>query len=130
MLSASRPSSATSLLAAARIRSFDSWDLRAMYTVLYAVHRRMGMRRPTVRGLAWAAVAGQVLFVAAWIVAGALDRGYSHLEEGVSALGAKDAAHPLIMNAAIVVLGLSLVALAVAVYRVLPRRPAALVAAL
>ena len=36
------------------------------------------------RGLVWIAVAGQVLFMVAWIVAGAIDRGYSHLDEGVS----------------------------------------------
>jgi hypothetical protein len=86
--------------------------------------------RSTVRALAWVALAGQAIFIAAWIVAGALEPGYSHLAEGVSALGAKDAAHPWIVNGAIVILGLSTAALGLAALRVLPRRRAALVAAL
>jgi hypothetical protein len=90
----------------------------------------MATGRSTVRALAWAALAGQAVFIAAWIVAGALEPHYSHLREGVSALGAKDAAHPWIVNAGIVVLGLSIVALGVAVVRVLPKRRGAVVAAL
>jgi Protein of unknown function (DUF998) len=88
------------------------------------------MGRATTRTLAWAALAGQAIFIASWIVGGALEPGYSHLREGVSALGAKDAAHPWIANAGIVVLGLSIVALGLAVARVLPRRPARKVAGL
>jgi hypothetical protein len=90
----------------------------------------MRIGRQTVRGLAWAAIAGQLAFVVAWVVAGALEPRYSHLREGVSALGAQDAAHPWIVNAGIVVLGLSVVALGIAVLRALPRRPAAVVALL
>ena len=90
----------------------------------------MRLGRDTVRGLAWAALAGQVAFVASWIVAGALEPGYSHLREGVSALGAKDALHPWIVNTGIVVLGASVAALGMGVARVLPRRPARAVAPL
>jgi len=90
----------------------------------------MRMSRTTVRGLTWAALAGQLVFIASWIVAGALEPGYSHLSDYVSALGGKHAAHPWIVNAGIVVLGLSIVALGVAVLQVLPRRGAAVVAAL
>ena len=90
----------------------------------------MGRHRSTTRGLAWAALGGQVVFAAAWIVAGALEPGYSHLREGVSALGAEDAAHPWIANAGIIVLGASIAALGIAVARVLPRRPARVVVAL
>jgi hypothetical membrane protein len=64
-----------------------------------------------------------VAFIASWIVAGALQHGYSHLDSGVSVLGAKNAANPLIVNAGLVVLGLSLAALGVALVSVLPRRP-------
>lgn len=81
------------------------------------------------RGLAWAAIAGQFAFTAAWIVAGALDPGYSHLRSGVSALAADDAAHPWIVTAGIVVLGLSIAAVGPAVLSILPRRTAATVAA-
>ena len=80
------------------------------------------------RGLAWAAIAGQLAFTVGWIVAGALDPGYSHLRSGVSALAADDAAHPWIVTAGIVVLGLSIAALGPAVAAVLPRRTAATVA--
>jgi hypothetical protein len=96
-----------------------------VYSVQYTVHTVAG--RVITRSLAWLAIAGQAVFVAAWIVAGALQPGYSHLREGVSALGAQHAAHPWIVNGAIVVLGLSLVALGIAVRAVQPRRPATLV---
>jgi hypothetical protein len=80
------------------------------------------------RALAWAAIAGQVVFTVCWVVAGALEPGYSYLDQPVSELGAKDAAHPLIGNAGIVVLGLSLAALGVALLGALPRRRARTVA--
>src|SRR3712207_4802166 len=83
----------------------------------------------SVRALAWFAIAGQVVFVAAWIVGGALEDGYSHLDHHVSELGADTAANPFLMNAAIVVFGLSLAALAPALLRTLPERRAAKVAA-
>jgi hypothetical protein len=81
------------------------------------------------RPLAWTALAGQLLFIASWTVAGALDPGYSHIEQGVSELGAGDAEHPWIVNAGIVVLGLSIAALAPGLLAVLPRRRATRVAA-
>jgi len=83
--------------------------------------------RTTTRSLAWLAIAAQAVFIVAWIVAGALQPGYSHLREGVSALGAQHAAHPWIVNGAIVLEGLSLLAVGVALRAVLPRRPATLV---
>ncbi|HEX8067796.1 MAG TPA: DUF998 domain-containing protein, partial [Thermoleophilaceae bacterium] len=81
------------------------------------------------RVLAWAAIAGQLAFTASWIVAGALDPGYSHLRSGVSALAANDAAHPWIVTVGIVVLGLSIAAVGPAVASILPRRTATKVAA-
>lgn len=82
-----------------------------------------------VRALAWFAITTQFLFVAAWIVAGALEDGYSHLDHHVSELGADGAANPWIVSTAIVVLGLGIAGLAPALHRVLPHRPAARVAA-
>ena len=82
-----------------------------------------------IRALAWFAIAAQLLFVAAWIVGGALEDGYSHLDHHVSELGADTASNPFLMNAGIVLLGLGLAALAPALLRVLPKRPAARVAA-
>jgi hypothetical protein len=90
----------------------------------------MRMSRSTVRGLTWAALAGQLAFIASWIVAGALQPGYSHLRNAVSDLGAKHAAHPWIVNGGLVVFGISIVALGIALLPVLPRRPAAVVATL
>ena len=86
------------------------------------------LRSGLVRGLAWFALVGQAVFVAAWIVAGALDPGYSHAESGVSALGADDAENPWIVNGGFVVLGLSIAALGPALLGVLPRRTASRVA--
>lgn len=84
--------------------------------------------RSTARALAWAALAGQGVFIAAWIVAGALEPHYSHIEQAVSELGARTAAHPAIVNAGIAVLGASFAALGVALLPALPRRRAARVA--
>lgn len=86
------------------------------------------MSRSTARALAAGAIAAQVVFVIAWIVAGALDPGYSHMEDGVSVLGARDAEHPWIVNTAIVLFGLSFIAVGLALRAVLPRRRARTVA--
>jgi hypothetical membrane protein len=82
------------------------------------------MSRSTARALAWTAIAAQLVFVLTWIVAGSLQDGYSHLEQGVSELGADNAEYPTLMNAGIVVLGLSFAAVGLALMPVLPRRPA------
>jgi hypothetical membrane protein len=92
-------------------------------------HAAVAGGRRLVRSLAWAALAGQAVFIASWIAAGALQPGYSHIDQGVSELGAANAAHPWIVNAGTVVLGLSIAALAPAVRAVLERRRAAAVAA-
>jgi hypothetical protein len=81
------------------------------------------------RGLAWLALAGQVVFIASWIVAGALEPGYSHLDEGVSALSSRDAEHPWLVGVGLVVEGISLAALGPALLTVLPPRRSARVAA-
>lgn len=83
----------------------------------------------TARRLAWTAVVVQGVFVVAWVVAGALEPGYSHVEHFVSELGADGAGHPWIVNGALVLQGWALVLLAIAVRQVLPRRAAAIVAA-
>lgn len=77
------------------------------------------------RKLAWSALAGQVVFIASWIVAGALEPGYSHADRTVSELGARGAEHPLIANAGLVVYALAFVALGLALLAVLPSRLAA-----
>ncbi|MEA2409543.1 MAG: hypothetical protein QOC77_104 [Thermoleophilaceae bacterium] len=77
------------------------------------------------RKLAWGALGGQVVFVASWVVAGALEPGYSHADQGVSELGARTAEHPLIVNGGLVVFGLTFVAIGVALFAVLPSRLAA-----
>jgi hypothetical protein len=77
------------------------------------------------RKLAWGALAGQVVFIASWVVAGALEPGYSHVDQGVSELGARGAEHPLIVNTGLVVFGLTFVALGAALLAVLPSRLAA-----
>jgi len=51
----------------------------------------------TSRRLAFAAVAGQLGFVVAWVVAGAFEPGYSTSEQAVSELAAGGARHPWIL---------------------------------
>jgi len=63
------------------------------------------------RVLGWCAVAGPVVFTAAWLVAGTVQDVYSPRREDISALAALDAQHAWIMIAGIVALGLSVVAL-------------------
>lgn len=70
---------------------------------------------------AWVALVAQVAFVAAWLVAGALEDGYSHAEQYVTELAADDAENPWIVRASLVGLGLSLVSLAVGARAALPR---------
>ena len=79
------------------------------------------------RPLAWLALAAQPAFVVIWIVAGAVQPRYSHLDQPVSDLGASFARDPWLANAGIVLLGLSGLALAAALPRVLPRGRAAAV---
>jgi hypothetical membrane protein len=84
--------------------------------------------RLTARRLVWLALAGQVAFIASWVAAGALEPHYSAVKEYVSELGARNAAHPWIVDAGIAVFGASFIALGVALRRALPRRRAAVVA--
>ena len=74
----------------------------------------MEQRRATTRALVWVAFAGQLAFVASWVIAGALDPGYSHLEAGVSVLAARTAEHPWIVTAGLIALGLAIAALGAA----------------
>jgi hypothetical membrane protein len=85
--------------------------------------------RRVARALAWFALAGQALFIASWIVSGALQPGYSHVRSAISELGAGDVLHPWIVNAGLVLVGLSVAALGAALPAVLPRRRATRVAA-
>lgn len=89
----------------------------------FRIDRRMARR------LAWLALAGQVVFVAAWVVAEALDPGYSPGKQPIDELAARFAAHPWIAIAGFVALGLSIAALGPALLAVLPRRRASRVAA-
>src|SRR4051812_46468787 len=118
MLRASSPSRDATFAAAPSTISLDSRCLSRFATVrcivrCTAVGREVGMAG-TARKLAWAALAGQVVFIASWVVAGALEPGYSHLDQGVSELGARTASHAWIINAGLVVFGLTFVALGVA----------------
>ena len=81
-----------------------------------------------IRSLAWFAIAAQAVFIAAWIVAGALQPHYSGSASGVSALAAHGMRHPWIAMAAFVLLGLGVAGLAPGLSSVLPRRRATAVA--
>jgi len=73
------------------------------------------------RVLAWAAIALQALFWASWLVAATAQPGYDAADSFVSELAADDAAHPWIVMTGIALYGLSFLALAAALRRVLPR---------
>jgi hypothetical protein len=70
------------------LRGFAWWLRPAAWPALPdAVRRR-------VRALACLAIAAQVVFVVGWIIAGALEPGYSPVRSYVSELGRRGAAHP------------------------------------
>jgi hypothetical protein len=79
--------------------------------------------RGRVRALACFAIAAQALFVAGWIVAGALESGYSPGRMYVSELGRRGAAHPWIFDVSVVVWGAGFVALGIAMWPGLRTRP-------
>jgi hypothetical membrane protein len=81
--------------------------------------------RTSVRALAWAALLGQGLFIVGWLVAGAVEPGYSSSAQTVSDLGGSFARHAWVMNASFVVLGVSMLALGPGLLAVLPRGRAA-----
>jgi uncharacterized protein DUF998 len=76
-----------------------------------------------VRRWAVVAIVGQSLFPLAWLVAGGIDRGYSHEKQYVSELAAGNAAHPWIVEIGIALLALSWIALGLALRAGLPSRP-------
>jgi Protein of unknown function (DUF998) len=78
--------------------------------------------RGRVRALACVAIAAQVVFVAGWIVAGALEPGYSSVRSYVSELGRRGAAHPWIFDVSVVVWGAGFIALGVALLPALRTR--------
>src|SRR3954468_960099 len=131
MLRPLRPPRSISSSATRRMRSRDSVWVSApllictVYSTVYSGEGEAVPSRSTARALVWGALAGQLAFIAAWVVAGALEPGYSHVDQGVSELGAATASHPLVMDAGLVVLGASLAALGVALLPALPRRRAA-----
>src|SRR3954454_6501781 len=135
MLSARSPSRSISSSATSRIRSRESWGGSALLRICtaYCTVYNQGMGenvpgRSTTRALVCAALAGQVVFIVAWVVAGALQADYSAVDQGVSELAARGASHPAIVTAGLVAFGASFAALGVALLGALPRGRAARVA--
>ena len=73
--------------------------------------------------LAWAAILAQVVFVGGWVLAGALEPGYSQVREYISELGRHGAANPWIFTIFVGIWGLGFIALAVAIAPALRTRP-------
>jgi Protein of unknown function (DUF998) len=71
--------------------------------------------------LAVASIAGQLIFVATIAIAGAVEPGYDPVRDAISALGARDAAHPWVFDTAVAIWGLSFLATAVALWLDAPR---------
>ena len=90
----------------------------------------MSGERGLARRCAWLALFVQPGFVVAWVISGGLQNGYSHIEQGVSELASTFAEHPWIVRVSLVALGLSLLAVGVALRRTLATSGAATAAAL
>jgi hypothetical membrane protein len=73
--------------------------------------------------LAWAAILAQVVFVGGWILAGALEPGYSAVRQYISELGRRGAANPWIFATFVGIWGLGFIALAAALVTSLRTRP-------
>jgi uncharacterized protein DUF998 len=92
----------------------------------------VGGRVEQVRALAAFGFAGQLLFPLSWVVGGLLQDGYSFRDQPISELGARTADHPWIVQAGITLWGLSVFAVAAALWLAVedfPRRRWARVAA-
>jgi Protein of unknown function (DUF998) len=76
-----------------------------------------------VQRLAILVIVGQSVFPLTWLIAGGVSEGYSHEEQYVSELAARNAEHPWIVAIGIAALGLSWIALGAALRVALPRRP-------
>src|SRR4051794_3960468 len=76
------------------------------------------------RTLAWLAIAAQPVFLASWVVAGALEPDYSPARSTVSALAARGAEHPWIVISGLAALGVGVLALGAALWMALPSGPA------
>jgi hypothetical protein len=74
-----------------------------------------------IRRLAIASLAGQLVWVAVVVVAGAIEPGYSEVRDAVSFLGARDAAHPWLFETGVAIWGASFIAAALALSLDAPR---------
>lgn len=79
--------------------------------------------RARTRRLAWFTILAQAVFIAGWVIGGALEPHYSQLRQYISELGREGAAHPWIFELSLVIWGLGFIALAVAIAPVLRTRP-------
>lgn len=79
--------------------------------------------RPWTLRLAWAAIFAQAVFVGGWVLAGALEPGYSHIRQYISELGRQGASNPWIFTIFVGIWGLGFIALAIAIVPSLRTRP-------
>jgi hypothetical protein len=84
---------------------------------------RSDRRHGTIRRLALAALAGQLLWLAFILLGGLFEPGYSEVRDAVSFLGARTAASPWVFDTVVAVVGLSTIALAAALKLDGPRGP-------
>jgi uncharacterized protein DUF998 len=83
----------------------------------------LGGAAQRVQRLAVLAIVGQSLFPLSWLVAGGVESGYSHEKQYVSELGARGAEHRWLFDLGDLALGLSFVALGLALSVALRHRP-------
>ncbi|HTW41264.1 MAG TPA: DUF998 domain-containing protein [Solirubrobacteraceae bacterium] len=75
--------------------------------------------------LAWSAIVAQAIFIAGWVLGGALEAHYSPLRQYISELGRRGAAHPWIFSISVAIWGLGFIGLAIALAPALRTRPSA-----
>jgi hypothetical protein len=78
-------------------------------------------RGATIRHLALASLAGQLIWLAFVAFGGLFEPGYSEIRDAVSFLGARNAADPWIFDTVVAISGVSLIALAIALSLDAPR---------
>ncbi len=74
-----------------------------------------------IRRLALLSLAGQVVWVAVVVVAGAIEPGYSEVRDAISFLGARDAERPWLFETGVAIWGIAFIAAAVALSLDAPR---------
>ncbi len=78
-------------------------------------------REATIRILALASIAGQLVWFVVAVLASSIEPGYSQIRDALSMLGARDAARPWLFDSGVAIWGLAFIAAAAALWLDAPR---------